>query len=225
MANTATDRALAMARRALGILELQAAGYGALHIPVHLQIELEEKRREVAELEARLNAPDVGSSVSTVFDQRGQTVGTQTNIAGNVDGPVLSGKFEGPVAVGGGEAVNLRGSQGAVYKPTGPVKQHFGDNIRITGDGNVVGDNNMVSVSKSQTTDASLIRSLRMRLQQLDVVEIESLCLDHFPIVYDRFSRGLRRDEMINVLLDYCRRNPDAAQRLSRLLPEATNTQ
>lgn len=219
MANTATDRALAMALRALGILEQQAAGYGALHIPVHLQIELEEKRREVTELEARSKAPDVGSSVSTVFDQRGQTVGTQTNIAGDVHGPVFS--FEGPVVVGGGEAVDMRGSQGAIYKPTRPVKQHFS----ITADANVVGNDNMISVSKSQTTDASLIRSLGMRLQQLDVVEIESLCLDHFPIVYDRFSRGLRRDEMINVLLDYCHRNPDAAQRLSRLLPEATNTQ
>ena len=41
-----------MARRSLDILEEQAAGYTALTIPVHLQIQLEEKRREVAELEA-----------------------------------------------------------------------------------------------------------------------------------------------------------------------------
>ena len=34
----------------------------------------------------------------TAFDQRGQTVhGAQTNIAGNVSGPVLSGTFSGPV--------------------------------------------------------------------------------------------------------------------------------
>ena len=34
----------------------------------------------------------------TAFDQRGQTVhGAQTNIAGNVNGPVLSGMFSGPV--------------------------------------------------------------------------------------------------------------------------------
>ena len=34
----------------------------------------------------------------TAFDQRGQTVhGPQTNIAGNVSGPVLSGTFSGPV--------------------------------------------------------------------------------------------------------------------------------
>jgi hypothetical protein len=46
--------ALAMARRSLAFLEEQAAGYGRLQMPVHLQINLEEKRREVAELEARL---------------------------------------------------------------------------------------------------------------------------------------------------------------------------
>ena len=45
-------RALHMARRSLDILEEQAAGYTALTIPVHLKIQLEEKRHEVAELEA-----------------------------------------------------------------------------------------------------------------------------------------------------------------------------
>jgi uncharacterized caspase-like protein len=46
--------ALARAKRALAILEEQAASYG-IRIPVDLQIELEEKRRQVAELEARLS--------------------------------------------------------------------------------------------------------------------------------------------------------------------------
>ena len=54
------------------------------------------------------------------FGQRGQTVhGPQTNIAGDARGPVLSGTFHGPVVVGGGEAADLRGARGAVYKPTG----------------------------------------------------------------------------------------------------------
>lgn len=48
--------ALTMARRALTILEEQAAGFGKLHIPSHLQIELEEKRREVSELEAQIGS-------------------------------------------------------------------------------------------------------------------------------------------------------------------------
>ncbi|GEM_PF-6690413 len=48
--------ALRMARRALAILEEQAAGYSALSIPVHLQIELEEQRKRVRDLEVRLQA-------------------------------------------------------------------------------------------------------------------------------------------------------------------------
>lgn len=46
--------ALQMARRSLDILERQAAMFTTSTIPVHLQIDLEEKRRQVVELEARL---------------------------------------------------------------------------------------------------------------------------------------------------------------------------
>jgi len=67
-------------------------------------------------------------STRAVFDQRRQTVnGPQTNIAGNVQGSVFSGQFNGPVAPGG-EAADFRGTMGAIYKPSGPVSQHFGDN-------------------------------------------------------------------------------------------------
>lgn len=45
-----------MARRALAILERQAAGYTSLTLPAHLQIELEEKRAEVARLAAQCEA-------------------------------------------------------------------------------------------------------------------------------------------------------------------------
>ncbi len=100
---------------------------------------------------------------SSAFNQTGQTVyGSQTNINGDVHGPVLSGKFGGPVAVGGGEAVDMRGSQGAVYKPSAPVKQQFGDRITIRGDGNVVGNNNRVNVNKSQTTGVTVDEFLRV---------------------------------------------------------------
>ncbi len=118
------SNALTMARRALTILEEQAAGYTALTIPVHLQLELEEKRREVTELEARI----------------------------------------------------VQGTQ--------PIQQ-------------------------------STSATLRSRLDRLDDVEIETLCMDHFPQVYDKFSRGLRRDEKINLLLDHCLRNPRARERLT----------
>jgi 3',5'-cyclic AMP phosphodiesterase CpdA len=49
-----SERALRLDRRTLAILEEQAAAYTALTIPAHLQIELEEQRRKVTELEARL---------------------------------------------------------------------------------------------------------------------------------------------------------------------------
>lgn len=72
-----------------------------------------------------------------VFDQRRKIVhGPQTNIAGNVQGPVFSGQFSGPVAMGG-EAVDLRGSTGTIYKPSGSVSQHIGDRIDIQGGGNM----------------------------------------------------------------------------------------
>lgn len=59
-------RALENARRTLAILEAQAAGYTSLTIPPHLQVELEDKRKEVAQLEADLKSarqsPDSGQS-------------------------------------------------------------------------------------------------------------------------------------------------------------------
>ena len=50
----ALQRTLNRTRRALEILEEQKAGYG-IRVPVDLQIELEEKQKEVASLEARLS--------------------------------------------------------------------------------------------------------------------------------------------------------------------------
>jgi len=49
-----TETPLNKARRTLAHLEEQAAGFGSLNIPVHLRIELEDKREEVARLKARL---------------------------------------------------------------------------------------------------------------------------------------------------------------------------
>jgi hypothetical protein len=49
------QRMLFRGRRALQILEEEAAGFGNLHIPAHLQIELEEKRAEVSSIRTRLD--------------------------------------------------------------------------------------------------------------------------------------------------------------------------
>ncbi len=55
------DGALNRARQALAILEGQAAGYTVLSIPPHLVIELDEKRKEVARLEARRAQLETGA--------------------------------------------------------------------------------------------------------------------------------------------------------------------
>jgi hypothetical protein len=104
---------------------------------------------------------------SGVFDQRGQTVhGPQTNIAGNVQGPVFSGQFSGPVAMGG-EAVDMRGSTGAIYKPAGQVSQQFGNRIDIHGDGNVIGNGNRSTVIKQTATLSEFLQQLKALKQEL----------------------------------------------------------
>jgi hypothetical protein len=107
----------------------------------------------------------VGRDQTTHFDQRGQQVGVQINVAGDLYGP-----------------------------PPAPAP----------------------AAGAAPAVDTA---ALRARLGRLDAVEIEGLCLDHFAQVYDRFGRGQRRDEMINLLLDHCRRNPEEAARLAALLP------
>lgn len=58
-------------------------------------------------------------------------------------------------------------------------------------------------------------RLWRACLTHLEDTELEALCLDEFPEVYDQFSRGLQRTEKINLLLNHCRRNPEAGQTLA----------
>jgi len=148
------------------------------------------------EVTAAVRAEAVGGGAqppagSTVFNQQGQQVGVQLNVAGNY-----------------------------YAAPTSPTQ----GNITIIGDGNVVGNGNVVTVEKGAPATPPIpaapvdLPSLRDRLQRLDAVEIESLCLDHFPAVFDKFARGLQRGEMINLLLDHCRRNPDEAARLAAVL-------
>ncbi len=84
-------------------------------------------------------------------------------------GPVLSGQFSGPVSMGG-EAIDMRGSTGAIYKPTGPVRQHFGDKIEIHGDGNVIGSGS-AAVLKGANMERFLkdLQSLRQALQDANL--------------------------------------------------------
>jgi hypothetical protein len=63
--------------------------------------------------------------------------------------------------------------------------------------------------------------NLRRWLGLFDSVQIETLCLDYFPKVYERFGRGMRCDEMVNLLLDHCRRYPAEQTRLLAILSKS----
>jgi len=59
---------------------------------------------------------------------------------------------------------------------------------------------------------------LRARLNRLDDPQIDALALDHFREVQNRFGRGMRKDEKINLILEHCLRNPEAVPILENWL-------
>ncbi len=59
---------------------------------------MEKDTKFAEEVGKLIEAIEEKGTASSVFDQRGQIIhGSQTNIAGNVNGPVLSGNFHGSV--------------------------------------------------------------------------------------------------------------------------------
>jgi len=42
----------------------------------------------------------------------------------------------------------------------------------------------------------------------------------HFPDIYDKFSRGMRKDEKITMLLDHCRRFPEYRHKMLAVLED-----
>ncbi len=72
----------------------------------------------------------------------------------------------------------------------------------------------------TQATHNMNVIELRIQLNQFDDVELETFCMNNFRKVYDKFSRGLRRDEKMNLLLDYCHRKPNGYQQLIAALEE-----
>lgn len=57
-----------------------------------------------------------------------------------------------------------------------------------------------------QGHNLAAVHSLLMAV--LDDPGLDAFCLAHFTDVYDKFSRGLRKDEKITMLVDHCRRSP-----------------
>jgi energy-coupling factor transporter ATP-binding protein EcfA2 len=64
-----TQRTLVRSQRSLELLEMQAAGFGQLHIPVHVQLELEEKRAEIKLLQDRLTSLQSGALVRELLPE------------------------------------------------------------------------------------------------------------------------------------------------------------
>ena len=82
----------------------------------------------------------------------------QTNIHGNVDGSVLSGHFDGAVASGHeAEAVDMRGAQGALYKPSGPVTQYFADQITVVSPERIAMEMRQILVAPTRSTAVRLL--------------------------------------------------------------------
>lgn len=116
------SQALATARRALAILEKQASGYTSLTIPAHLQLELEDKRAEVAKLEAQLR----GAGASGNAPASGG--GDHTHVEG--------GMFMGPVTVSGDMAgrdiidINLPQKEEPAISPGTPEQRRIVAHLR-----------------------------------------------------------------------------------------------
>lgn len=85
---------------------------------------------------------------------------------------------------------------------------------------------NETGTSQVSTVDATPVESfdiavVRHRLTvAFDDPALNAFCMDYFPDVYDKFSRGMRKDEKITLLLDYCRRLPARRQKLIAKLEE-----
>lgn len=89
---------------------------------------------------------------------------------------------------------------------TYPENQHLGGSM---------------SSSNLQEQSGMDVRALRQRINLLfDDSSLDALCMESFPEVHDRFSRGMRKDEKISLLLDYCRRTPERFQKLIRVIAE-----
>jgi hypothetical protein len=111
--------------------------------------ELDEKVKRYPELVREFFQGQAAEQNQSVFDQRGQTVyGPQTNLEGNLPGPVFSGSFHGPVQVGSQTRIEV----GEIHASGGTVN--------IAG-----GDINQSTVNQSSSGDAQAIALAFMVLQ------------------------------------------------------------
>ena len=74
-------------------------------------------------------------------------------------------------------------------------------------------------IEEKQHYDIAAIR--RQLDAAFDDVGLDAFVLDFYPELFDRFGRGVRRDEKITLLLDYCRRLSKLGELQARLAPAA----
>lgn len=73
----------------------------------------------------------------------------------------------------------------------------------------------------SSSAEIPNLHAIRRLLNQaFDDVALTNFTFDYFPEVFDRYSRGMRKDEKINLLLDYIRRNSEQLNHLRSVLKE-----
>jgi hypothetical protein len=166
--------------------------------------------------------------------------GSQTQIAGDVHGPVLSGQFEGPVTVGGNEAVDLRGSQGAVVKPSGPVEQQFGHRLVIrdsqvsgqvaVGQGNVQMQTVGAPESEPKEADQAVLRQILAELEATVAAQVPVGKRDAALGRLQEFSEALTAREPDLATIEYvqgwfARQLPDLAEAVARVVAHPTVVQ
>jgi len=84
-------------------------------------------------------------------------------------------------------------------------------NLESTKLGMQVNDKNIINkINWAHIRDAIMMR--------FNDPQLDAFCMDNFPDVYNRFSRGLQKDEKINMLIDHCRRSPIHGSRLIELI-------
>jgi len=74
-----------------------------------------------------------------------------------------------------------------------------------------------------QPSDFWVMSSAELRRwldQRFDDPSLEAFVLDYFPEVYGKFSRGMRKDEKITLLLDHCRHISTCRQKLVALVQQ-----
>ncbi len=105
----------------------------------------------------------------------------------------------------------------------GVVVHELGESYRIAGQ--MFHDWFIANMADKNISDPEITsKVLRSQLKQMfDDPELDAFCMDNYPKIYDKFGRGMDRNEKINLLLDYCRRLPKGYEQLLIALEEKKN--